>query len=347
MTAGDRALAAAACALIIAACVPEVFLNAANVILLRSVGEASAPRFAAAYEATRIHMSNAAAVRWARAALRYGGGGRATAALGRACLASGNSQLGVSLLEDAAASGRVCVAVIAGNARMAQGDRAGALRDWLLAVPTPELRLQLARSLYEQSTTSTGVAIPDRCRDALFVLEAMRTSTSLKIQREAAILRATVYDELDDRQSAIRIADELLARDPDDAQAQDLKMILLIRNADDSAAIALATRVLARRASWVAFFVRGSAHLHRCELTQALRDLRNALELPSEGDYHNTWIHHDLAAALWESGDVPGSVAEWREYQRLQPNVPGLDDVIAAARSGRLPRRCGTARTMS
>ena len=262
-------------------------------------------------------------------------------------MAAGNSELGAKYLEDAGGAEGGAAAVIAGNARMARGDRALALRDWLLAAPTPELQIQLARSVYEQSTTSAGgVAIPDRCRDALFVLEAIKRSPAPPtIQREAAILRATVYDELDDRQSAIRIAGELLARDPGDAQVEDLKMMYLIRNADDSAAIAYATRVLEGRASWVAYFVRGAGHLYRCEVPQALRDFNDGLKLPPGNDYRHSWLHQNLATALWESGDVAGAVSEWREYKRLQPNAPGIGEMIAAAQAGRLARRTATART--
>jgi tetratricopeptide (TPR) repeat protein len=350
MTLGNRVLLTAAGVLLIVTCVPRVFVNIANAILLRDVDNAHARRFAAAgYEAPALRTRGGpAAIPWASAAVRLGGGSSAAAALGRAYLASGNSELGAKYLEDAGATEGGPPEIIAGNARMARGDRALALRDWLLAAPTPELKIQLARSVYEQSTTSAGgVAIPNRCRDALFVLEAVRgASNPPKIRREAAILRATLYDELDDRQSAIRIANELLARDPGDAQVEDLKMMYLIRNADDSAAIAYATRVLEGRASWVAYFVRGAAHLHRCEVPQALRDFNDGLKLPPEDDYRHSWLHQQLAAALWESGDLAGAVSEWSEYKRLQPNAPGIGETIAAAQAGRLARQCAAARTL-
>ncbi|HEX3582422.1 MAG TPA: hypothetical protein VH087_11720 [Thermoanaerobaculia bacterium] len=228
---------------------------------------------------------------------------------------------------------RAVDALAAGNGYAVSGSRGDALRLWKEATPSRRERVELAKRLYAACVKPTYV-IADRCHDAIEILTSMAAP-----DRETVFLLASIHDSLDDHAAAAALMDQLLLRG-NDREAEDSKVIYLYRAGNDDEALAFAGRILASHASWAAYFVRGSIRLQRCDIDAAIRDFEGALAGVPSKDYRFTWIHFQLGTALWERGDVNGALQQWREYSRLQPGAPVVEDTIRRATEGRLPRRC-------
>ena len=89
----------------------------------------------------------------------------------------------------------------------------------------------------------------------------------------------------------------------------------------------------------MARYVRGIVALHQCDTGGAERELRLGLSIPFPGDYRYYWQHLALAQAEWWSGHSEAAFEQWQTYTALQPD-PKVRETLAAARAGRLPRRC-------
>lgn len=329
----NRRMMVVAVLLLAVSAASSVVVNEASLSLMHALMGASTSPFRGPYEGRPV--INPSEV---RRTLRLGAIGARLAPrswssiAGRTLIGAGQYREGADLLSSIP-NVRANDALAAGNGYAAAGRRNDALRLWTRSTPLRAERLEIAKRLHAECVKATYV-VANRCRDAIDILNTVQPP-----DRETLFLLASVHDSLDDHGVGAALMDELLVRGSD-PQAEDSKLLYLDRDGRTDEALALAGKVLASRASWAAFYVRGSIRLQRCDTAGAVGDLERALTAAAQKDYRSTWIRLRLGTALWERGDESGALQQWREYVRNQPAAPLAKDYIRLATEGRLPRRC-------
>jgi len=227
-----------------------------------------------------------------------------------------------------------------GNVLMRRGDRDGARQRWMRATPTPVLRVELAKVVFDQA--NDGVQHDDRIDDAAQI--AMSAVGISRGRHRAEALWLAVNSFQAERKTAI--AAQLLAgadaeRDP---RLMTLRAFGALEADDDAAALSSANRSLAMRDVWLARYVRGMVEVRQCRTDAALRDFEAGLALPNDGDYRQSWLHERLGSVRWVRGDRDGAIREWETYAALQPGDDAVGKLLQQARSGTLVLDCRSIR---
>jgi len=225
-----------------------------------------------------------------------------------------------------------------GNILMRRGDRAGALQRWIRATPAPTLRIQLAKSLFDQA--NDGVQRDDRIDDAAQIATSVIGISRGRQRLDALWLAVNSFQaERKTAEAARLLSGPNADRDP---RLLALRAFGAFAAGDAASALASANRSLAIGDVWMARYVRGLAALRQCRTDDARRDFEMGLALPSDGDYRQSWLHLALGSVHWIRGEHDGAIREWQTYSRLQPSDPAVAKLLQQARGGTLVLDCRT-----
>jgi tetratricopeptide (TPR) repeat protein len=267
----------------------------------------------------------------------------ALAGLARVHTLAGQFDAAIGAWQAAQAAGysRVQGELMLGNLYAHLGDRAAALRHWERGVPPTSANwLHLSNTLMAQSR---GTYDPERWSDAVQVLEDALSVLPLTVSQRIHLHQAAsdLYASLRQPEQGLAHAERAASLDPASAASYGwLAWYLHVSLGDTARARVEAERALALAPDWRAYLVLGDDYLARCELQPAIESYQAGLALSAGGDWRHVYLLLGLAAALWEAGDQPASLAAWQRAAELQPGLAAAQQALADAAAGNLARHC-------